>query len=757
MKFNDKDELAKPIKREPEMFNTVKNTGWCLLLASLLVAPALSAAVLEEVVVTAQKRSQSVQDVGISITALSGDQIEQLGMTNAQQITAMAPGASTVQPNGEANYSIAIRGVANSDFTANVESPVAVYIDEVYVSQASGTGFALFDLERAEILRGPQGTLFGRNATGGLVHFITRKPSQEADGYAKVTLGDYDQVRFEGAMGGGLLDTLSARLSVATHHNDGYITNRLEPGRKLNNANDRSARLQFLFEPNDSVDLLLNLRGANQNIRTGFFENVSSIGMDGQLTPNTPNTVLDGYLDDDGDVFAGDYDDPGFNDLETYGVSATLNWYFDQMTLTSVTDFSSVERTYIEDSDASPVALFNFFLTTDAEQFSQEIRLDGETDTLKWVAGLYYLNLQTDDSNGGITDPFIGPAETPGAEAGLLNPYSNDLESLSVFGQTEFDLSDNVVATLGLRIIRDKRSFDYVLEAVEFLNPASVPGFNSAANLSTLGELATYASKRDDTEAAARAQIDWIPTEDLRVYLGWNRGVKGGNYNAPLFPFADPDLDFDDATLAYDPEQLDAYEAGFKYTFADGLARLNGAVYYYDYGDYQAFNFVGLDALTTNADADSNGFELELQALPAEGLDVLLGVAYNDITVDLPGGVKARSVQSPEWNVNGLVRYEWPAFNGMISVQGDFVYRSEHVFALSGLPNVTEGGYTVANASASYASQDESWLLTLFVDNVSDEEYLVQTFNLSTVDLFGITEQYYGRPRWWGGSLRYSF
>lgn len=141
--------------------------------------------VLEEIVVTATKRAQSTQDVGIAITALTGDQMEALGFDNAQQVTAMAPGVSTVQPNGEANYSIGIRGVTNSDFTTNVESPVALYVDDVYVSQMSGAGFGLFDMERVEILRGPQGTLFGRNATGGLAHFITRKPSQETDGYIK--------------------------------------------------------------------------------------------------------------------------------------------------------------------------------------------------------------------------------------------------------------------------------------------------------------------------------------------------------------------------------------------------------------------------------------------------------------------------------------------------------------------------------------------------------------------------------------------
>ena len=153
------------------------------LLASFVLALPLHAAVIEEVVVTAQKREQNVQDVGIAISAVTGEQMRQLGYTNAQQVTALAPGVHTVQPNGEANYAIAMRGVAANDFTTNVESPVAIYLDEVYISQMSGSGFMLFDMERVELLRGPQGTLYGRNATGGLAHFVTVKPSREVDGY----------------------------------------------------------------------------------------------------------------------------------------------------------------------------------------------------------------------------------------------------------------------------------------------------------------------------------------------------------------------------------------------------------------------------------------------------------------------------------------------------------------------------------------------------------------------------------------------
>ena len=213
-----------------------------LAIAATLTPSALQAAVLEEVQVTATKRTESVQDVAIAITAFTGDQMEQLGWTNAQQVTAMAPGVHTIQPNGEANYAIAMRGVASSDFTTNVESPVALYVDEVYISQMSGAGFMLFDMERVEILRGPQGTLFGRNATGGLIHYITRKPTSDFGGYITGTVGDNDQYKVEGAVGGGT-ENLAFRFSCAYHSIDGYVDNRAA-GEALNDADVQASRVQ---------------------------------------------------------------------------------------------------------------------------------------------------------------------------------------------------------------------------------------------------------------------------------------------------------------------------------------------------------------------------------------------------------------------------------------------------------------------------------------------------------------------------------
>ncbi|MEM8563901.1 MAG: TonB-dependent receptor [Pseudomonadota bacterium] len=723
-----------------------------LALPLSFAAADLKANVLEEVTVTAQKREESIQEVGIAISAFSGEQLEQLGWTNAQQVTAQAPGVTTIQPNGEANYAIAIRGVANSDFTTNVESPVALYVDEVYISQMSGAGFLLYDMERVEILRGPQGTLFGRNATGGLVHYITKKPTQELDGYIMGTVGDYDQYKLEGAIGGGN-EWVSARVSGAWNEADGYITNRFPNSDDLNNANDKSYRGQLLFTPTDDLDVLLNYRHGEQNIDTGFFKYVSSVEP-GQLTPGIPNPILDGYTDNTTSVFSGSYDRPGYNELDYDGYSMTITWDIGDMTFTSITDYTELTRKYIEDSDASPVTFFNFYLNTDAEQTSQEFRLSGDTDNFNWVAGLYYLGLDIDDSNGVISDPFFGPVPTEGAEGGINNPYTSELDSYSIFGEIDYSLTDQMSLVLGVRYIEDERDFNYRSEIVEFLN-GDLRNFDSAQNMIPLADLADYKGSREDGEWSGRAVLNYDLSDDLMVYGSWNRGVRGGGFNAPVFPLTPPAM-YDDATMSYDPETLYSYEVGFKSTIWDGLARFNGAAYYYDYQDYQAFFIIGIDTLTFNTDAESKGAELELQASPVEGLDLLLGVAYNDIDVELPGG-DVPSVVSPEWNLNGMLRYEWPMLGGYVAAQADATYIDTVYFALTGAETVEQDGYTVANVSLSYTTEDRNWILRGFIDNVGDEEYLVQTFDLSSLDVLGMTEQYYGKPRWWGVSLQYNF
>jgi iron complex outermembrane receptor protein len=759
------------------MFTQFRTTT--LTVAAALFPSLLPAQGIEEIIVTAQKREQNVQEVGIAITAYSEDLLKNLYLTGAQDVSALAPNVTTVQPNGPSNYALAIRGVVQNDFVSNQESPVSIYMDEVYISQMSGAGFQLFDTERVEILKGPQGTLFGRNATGGLAHFVSVKPSQEFGGYGQFTFGEHEQVNFEGAVNGGINEYVSARLSLAANTNGGYVKNRFID-EDINNSNDYAGRLQFLIEPNESVDILLNARGSFQEIRTGFWENVSTDPLS-NLTPDATN--FNGYRDGDGDVFEGDYDKEGFQDAHSYGATANIKIYFDSVNFTSITDWQHVVRDYVEDSDASPLPDFNFYLVTDADQFSQEFRIDGSTDRTRWVAGFYLLDVAVNDANGAET-PLIGVAPVFGLPPGGLtdgsgvlparegdgtfqgndNPYETDLTTWSVFAQVEYDLTDQFTAILGARFIEEDKQHHYVNNFVDF--QPGVRERNGNPNvLFTAGE---YNGSLDRNLWSAKAELDWKATDDLLLYASWNRGVKGGGFNAPLdITCADPVAcptgfqPLTDDLMRFDEETLYAYELGFKSTWYDGRVTLNGAGFYYDYKDFQAFRIVGLSTFIFNADAETWGWELDLNAQPLDGFDLQFGVGYID--PDIPdvdlgiglGPLETEPVQAPHWTVNGLARYEWAMFGGSAAVQMDFRHRSKHYFSLTRFEPSTEDGYVVANARVSWATGDGHWEAALFVKNFTDEEYLVQTFDLGFV--LGMTEQYYGLPRWWGGSISYTW
>lgn len=776
----------------------------------------------DEVVVTAQKREQNVQDVGIAVTAVSGDQMQALGYTNAQEITALTPGVSMIQPNGEANYAIGIRGVANNDFTTNVESPIAIYVDEVYISQMSGAGFMLFDMERAEVLRGPQGTLFGRNATGGLVQYVSVKPdTQEANGYGSLSYGKYNQLKYQGAVNVPLSDSFAMRISAATHQRDGYVKNRLNPNQDLNNANDFAGRIQLLWEGAD-WDALLNIRQGDQDIRTGFFQHVSA-PMAGKLSPKSRNPYVGaglhaagaarnahiasgGYIDNDGDEYAGDYNFLGHNELRTKGQSLTLKYDAGGVKFTSITDLSTTERDYIEDSDASPEDYFNFFLTTDAEQVSQELRFEGEAERSRWVVGAYYLDLDIDDSNGGIAHGFLCDfLEVLGAGAsntcrvrnandrrkGVYNPYKTETESTSVFGQWEQDISDAFTLIIGARAIEEEKKHSYQDLLVSY-HALATSGKDSRTTRDSV--LVTYKGDRDDSEFAGRVQLDWRPAENSLYYVSWNRGVKSGGFNAPLLPTAPTNAAQTAAFqnfMKYEPEQLDAFEIGFKRQYNDNRLTVNGAAYFYDYQDYQAFSIIGLDTYTRNAEAETTGFELEVQASPSDGLDLLFGVGYVDTEVtDVPGinstkpldayeqliahpngiakrGQAVRPVQTPEWNLNGLIRYEVPMQAGNFAFQLDAEYRDEHYFNLTNTDPLREDGYTLVNGSIAYfPAENDNVAIRFAGHNLTDEEYIVQGFDLSgsifdagtaNQGFWGMVEHYYGKPRTFSVSVNYLF
>ena len=705
--------------------------------AALAVGPAIaqeetaseqdSSRILAPVTVTAQKIEQNLQDVGVSVTAYSGAQLTALGFNNSVDLIAQTPGLQASGYGGGALNSFNIRGVGQNDFAANQEAPIALYVDEVYQSSNVTTRFALFDIERAEVLRGPQGTLFGRNSTGGLVHYITAKPTEDFEGFAQFTIGEQGRRRVEAAVGGGIADGVAFRLSANHNENDGLMENDIGPNQMQ--QDDSAVRAQLLLEPTSDLSVLFKAQYAKEDDAPGGY----SFGL-----PPYNATDFFGYVDADGDPFTISQDGPSFKKSEAVDLTSTVNWDLGWADLTSVTNYQDIDDSYGEDADASPNSVFNYGQETAIKQVSQEVRLNFDGERHQSVVGVYFLNIDGDYSTRQFGDAFFGPDV-------FQSFATQETTTYAVFAQTEYSLTDKAALTLGLRYNKDEK--DYSLVSADFGFPM-------------------YSDTLEEDDFSGKVQIDYRATDDVLLYAGINRGTKSGGFNLPLTP-ADP------TTLQYDGEKLTSYEIGAKTSFGN-YARLNTAVFYYDYQDYQAYNIDAFfNTLLFNADAQFSGAEVELILNPADGLDIMLGASYLDTEVtglptdfntfdpitfapaqNFPTGVE-KAPLAPELSLNGLVRYERPAFGGTVAIQGDFNWQSEHKFNLASSPVTREGSYGVLNAKLGYTSGDDRWSASVFVKNLTDERY--RTFGVDGTLFFGSQADIFGPKKWFGADLRVNF
>jgi iron complex outermembrane receptor protein len=375
--------------------------------------------------------------VGVSVTAFTGKQIEELGFVNSTDVIAQTPNLSFGTPTGEGNNaSLTMRGVGLSDFNDNNEGPVAVYVDEVYVSALSGVTFQLMDLERVEVLRGPQGTLYGRNTTGGLVHFVSAKPTGETEGYADFTLAENSQFKFEGALSGALGEKVQGRLSFAHNEHDGYVTNRGPGLEDPNDADNNAARLQVALQASENFDVLFNVHGSKNDARMGAWQHEATYSPDGGVTSlalpadvdfygSCPGCDAFGYRDDDDDPWSGEYDRDGVLVIENRGGSINAQWHSGGITFTSITGHETFERLYEEDTDISSTTPTAPTLTNSPRSFAWRA---GTRGWIGWPAFIITTRKWTADSRSmpaasGISSvtPTTSRKPTPGHCSGRWN------------------------------------------------------------------------------------------------------------------------------------------------------------------------------------------------------------------------------------------------------------------------------------------------------------------------------------------------
>jgi iron complex outermembrane receptor protein len=746
--------------------------------------------VMDEILVSAQRRSENLQDVPIAITAFSGEQLDRLGIDESTDIAQFVPGVTLTGSSGGQFVSFSIRGVSQNEFSDFAEAPNAVYIDDAYIAMMNSQRFATFDIDRVEVLKGPQGTLFGRNATGGLVHYLSRRPTASVEGYVDLTYGSYNQVRVETALGGPLSEKVRARAAVFYNRHDEILENVFPGGDDEWNDNTLAGRLHLEFLPTENLTVLLTAYGGRSRISSAPYQSFPTIPVydaNGNVISSKPvatgetragigpggvNTCPGcffgpvrpvpggdglGFVDPDGEGFkvSKDAADSRGSLYWMAGGTGHVEWDLGGVQLVSVTDYKRTSKDTIFEVDNSPLNQLLFPAIAEGEQFSQEIRLSGSDGPFNWLTGAYFLDFTLDPVQSG----FIFPALTPGgpnvlgpAFAGtwFQNSGIQHTQSYSGFAEATFEASPEMELVLGGRVTLEKKRFTQRADIVSEDGAAVlVANFNPAA-LQNL--------RSSDTLFSGRAQLNYRPSDGLLFYAGVNRGVKAGGFNQNLagLPPVPP-------SFRYDPEVLTAYEAGFKTTIFDGTTRFNGNLYYYDYTDYQAFQFVGLSNFVVNVDAVYKGGELELASSPFDGLDLLLNASYIDAVVkDVPfssgpGGtgtvlLDREPAYTPKFQAAGLVRYGWDTLGGRLSVQADASYSDGFFYFLSNYPSTRLDARFIANSRISWANSAENLIVDLFVENVFDERYKQIGFDLSTT--CGCSVASYGMPRWFGVSLR---
>jgi len=720
---------------------------WGLLMpAAGVFAAEKSGDTLEEIVVTAQKREQSLQDVGTSITALDATTLAEQNLRDVVDVAAQTPGLQYNQ------YSPTItvynlRGVSQNDFSDHQEAPVAVYVDDAYVASMGALAGTMFDLERVEILRGPQGTLFGRNATGGLIHYISKKPTDAAEGYISADYGNFRAVNTQGAINVPFSDTVQGRFAFATAHHEGYMQNSLGP--RMNNQKQYAARAQLRILPSDKGEILLNVHGLkNAHETSGIYSwaasHADANGLGYFIGPDDVSNGVCGGCDDfgykntSGDVYKQSEDRIGLFDREVYGVTARVKWQFERFDFTSISDYLHLKKRYGEDSDMSPTKIFNYDTFQKYHQFSQELRLNGEAGALRWITGLYFLDYHTDDA--GVTD-FSGLTEIVGIPGGGMGGafFTLSTRSWSGFAQGEYDFAPGWTAIAGARYTNDRKDYDF---------NETDPFAQTSVH---------YVDTHSWSNVTAKLELDRKFSADALAYASINRGTKGGGYSAPSTGDSTLDPLFTQR-LRFDQEILTSYELGWKSEFWNRSARLNAAAFYYDYKNYQGFVIQGLVQVVRNIDATVKGAEVEFAVVPTRGLNIELGASYLDTlakAVPLPSGVLAdrEMPQAPQLSLNASVRYEWPAWGGKLAAEVDGKWNAEQYLELVNAPVDREKAYGVVNAKLDYASGSGKWDIYAFVRNLADQRYRVYNLDLSAP--LGITQGVYAPPRLYGAGFNY--
>lgn len=705
-------------------------------------------AAIEEIVVYAQKRAESLGTVPVSVTAVTGERLAAKGFGRSDDIARLAPNVTFAAGNFDATPKVYIRGIGSNEFVQNANTGVGIYVDEVFKGLATGQTFQLFDLERVEVLRGPQSTLYGKNTSGGAINFYTAKPEPEFGSGVDVSYGRFDAIRADGYLNAPLTDSIMTRWSVATRKRDGLFENTFtgeEEGRRDNWA----ARGQLRYEPGDRFGLNFKLEASGSDTD---FKNARHVGVYDPAAVGDPSrlgTIIDPVSGDFVDGFdlnnsgvdfigysnnaaslTGASDYPMSEDIDTFGASLKLELALERADFVSISAYELVDRAAIQDADYSPNAVFHNDWFNESTLFSQEIRLSGEAGRLQWLTGIYYYE---DEHDVGLDLTFFECFSDPvdpcvSIIPGLVLPtteidydYVQKTDSYAFFTQEALALTDRLTLTAGIRYTREEREID---AASVSSVPAVVPGFPRFSGSETWNEL------------SGKIGLDYQWNDNLFLYGSFSQGFKAGNWNGGAYNFIQQ---IDEPA---DPETVDTIEIGAKTSWLEDRLRANVAAFHSQVDDLQVFVFQSrVPVLQNAAEGEISGVELELAYLPVESLRLDLAYGYLDATyenfvadvtdpTDISGSTFLqqdlsgnRVVQTPEHSVSAALSFEHPvSAEWNLLLGADYSYRSKVYFTVFN-DYLQQDGVGIANLRAGLANRDSGWSVTAFVNNLGDERY----------------------------------
>jgi iron complex outermembrane recepter protein len=698
---------------------------------------------LQEIVVTAQRREESAQSIGIAMSVLSGQSLADKSINYVNDLQNAVPSLQVEPAFGSSQPQFRLRGVGFIDYTSNNTSPVGVSLDGVAFALPIQTQGQLFDIDRVEVLRGPQGTLYGRNTTGGEINFISNRPTADTHAGFSLEYGSHNEVNADGFVSGSIADGLLGRLSVATEQGGAWQRNRVT-GQMLGDKDKVAVRGQLQWQPADAFNFRLGLHwGEDKSDEQGLY----------LLQPFTPGSGPPAIPADTSRYATGWALNPlfakliGINanskpglDNSNGGADLTANIDFGGAKLTSITAYNKLIRREYADWDATQFADSDEYLHSDFNVFSQELRLASTGNgPLQWVTGAFYSNEDLHESfYSDLTDRLGGIAVTN---------YEQVVNSLGVFAQGNYQFSDAWRATLGLR--EDHESRELIGLNTSFL--PGVPSFTGGA----LGGSIT------SNLPSGKVELDYKPVADTLIYGSVSRGVKSGGFtahNTLSAPAADP----------FEPEKLTAYEVGVKSDVTRAL-RVNASAFYYRYKDQQILGKVFDEASQSyigrfvNADSHLSGGELEIEWRPAAALSISQYAGFVEgyyasrlLNSDVPPvDYNGRAESFPKWSYGGDVSYSWIVGGLSLTAESNYSFHDTYSqFFLLGSNDFTVPKYWLANANLSLSPASRGpWTVTFWGRNIFNRSYdITRNFFLPTSEVAAA-----GEPATVGIRLTYKY